>query len=99
MELIDKLLNLAADLDDYLNGTIQDDVLLSKYFSNTDKDIETITANLGHFIDDTDIREKDDTYRAMQKNEMKKLIHLLRLGQLDQAKKINFLYESEIEYQ
>ena len=99
MELIDKLLNLASDLDDYLKGTIQDDIILRTYFSDTDKDIKTITANLGQFFDDTDIREKDDTYRAMQENEMKKLIHLLRLGQLDQAKKINFLYESEIEYQ
>ena len=98
MELIDKLLNLAADLDDYLSGHIQDDVVLQKYYSEADSDIETITANLGHYFDDTDIREKDEAYRAMQEGEMKKLIHLLRLGQLDQANKINFLYETEIEY-
>jgi len=34
----------------------------------------------------------------MQENEMGKLIHLLRLSKIEQAKKINFLYETDIEY-
>ena len=98
MELIDKILNLAADLDDYLKGKTDEDTILLKYFSESDDDIGEITANLGQFLDDADIREKDEAYRNMQHSEMKKLIHLLRLAKIEQAKKVNFLYETDIEY-
>jgi hypothetical protein len=41
---------------------------------------------------------EDDEYKRMQTEEMKKLIHLMRLGKIKEASKINFLNESEPEY-
>jgi hypothetical protein len=63
-----------------------------------DPRLRTIKENIGQYIDDYDRRMEDDDYRRMQEGEMRKLIHLLRIGDIIEASKINFLYESETEY-
>jgi len=47
--------------------------------------------NVEHFISDSDIREKDSRYRTMQEKEMRKLIQMLRTGNIDDAKLISLL--------
>jgi phage gp16-like protein len=99
MEFIDQYLNLAADLNDYLEGRIGDETILDRYSTDKiDPRLKTIKENIGQYIDDHDRRMEDDDYRRMQREEMRKLIHLLRIGYIDEADKINFLYESETEY-
>ena len=99
MEFIDQYLNLAADLDDYLEGRIGDETILDRYFTDKmDPRLRTIKENIGQYIDDYERRMEDDDCKKMQVGEMRKLIHLLRIGDIDEAGKINFLYESETEY-
>lgn len=51
-----------------------------------------IWPNLEHYLVDTEIRERDPTYRAMQNAEMGRLIALLRAGAPDgDLVKIHFL--------
>ncbi len=57
-------------------------------------DLEDICCNLFHYISDGDIRIKDNDYREMQVTELDKLIDLLKVGKLNQAKQISFLHES-----
>ena len=99
MEFIDQYLNLAADLNDYLEDRIGDEAILERYFTGEiDPRLKTIKDNLGQYLDDYDRRLKDEEYKEMQKEEMRKVIHLLRLGKIKEANKINFLYETETEY-
>ncbi|MGW8272773.1 MAG: hypothetical protein ACWGN7_05225 [Thermodesulfovibrionales bacterium] len=99
MEFIDQYLNLAADLNDYLEGRIGEEAILDRYFTEKmDPRLKTIKENIGQYLDDYERRMEDDEYREMQRGEMEKLIHLLRLGKVEEAARINFLYESEIEY-
>jgi hypothetical protein len=99
MEFIDQYLNMAADLNDYLEGRIGDEAILDRYFTEQiDPRLKAIKENIGQYFDDYERRMEDDEYRRMQTEEMKKLIHLLRLGKIKEASKINFLNESELEY-
>jgi len=99
MKFIDQYLNLAADLNDYLEGRIGDEAILDRYFTEEiDPRLKAIKDNLGQYLDDYERRMEDDEYKSMQTEEMRKLIHLLRLGMIDEASKINFLNKSEIEY-
>ena len=99
MELLDIVLNLASDLQGFLNERIGDEVILETYFTGPiHPELKEIKENLGQYLDDRAKREEDEEYRKMQENEMRKLIHLLRLSKIEQAKKINFLYETDIEY-
>lgn len=99
MEFIDQYLNLAADLNDYLEERIGDEAILDRYFTgDIDPRLKTIKENIGQYFDDYERRLSDEEYRKMQNEEMKKLIHLLRLGKIKEAGKINFLYETDIEF-
>jgi len=99
MEFIDQYLNLAADLNDYLEGRIGDEAILDRYFTEEiDPRLKAIKDNIGQYLDDYERRMEDDEYKNMQTEEMRKLIHLLRLGKIEVASMINFLNESEIEY-
>lgn len=99
MEFIDQYLNLAADLNDYLEGRIGEETILERYFTEKmDPRLRTVKENIGQYLDDYERRTEDEDYRNMQAGEMRKLIHLLRIGNIKEAGKINFLYESEIEY-
>lgn len=99
MEYMDQYLNLAADLDDYLEERIGDEAILERYFTgDIDPRLKTIKDNIGQYFDDYTRRLNDEEYREMQNEEMRKLIHLLRLGKVKEAYKINFLYETEVEY-
>ena len=99
MEFIDLYLNLAADLNDYLEGRIGDEAILDRYFTEEiDPRLKAIKDNIGQYLDDYERRMEDEEYGRMQREEMMKLIHLLRLGKIEEANKVNFLYESEIEY-
>jgi len=99
MEFMDQYLNLAADLNDYHEDRIGDEVIIERYFTGEiDPRLKTIKDNIGQYLDDYDRRLNDEEYRAMQREEMRKLIHLLRLGKIEEASKIDFLYETETEY-
>jgi len=88
---------LAHDLESFLNRKMSEDEILNKYehAHRLGKDIDSILCNLAHFLSDGDIREKDAKYKQMQEQEMKKLIDLIRKGDIPQAKKINFLHDSK----
>lgn len=45
-----------------------------------DGPLDATLSNIEHYLDDRDIRERDPAYRAMQNDEMEKLIRLLRAG-------------------
>jgi hypothetical protein len=99
MEFIDQYLNMAADLNDYFEGRIGDEAILDRYFTEQiDPRLKAIKENIGQYLDDYERRMEDDEYKKMQTEEMKKLIHLMRLGKIKEASKINFLNESEPEY-
>lgn len=99
MDFVDIVLNLASDLDGLIDGRLGDEAILETYFTGPiHPKLKEIKENIGQYIDDHDKREEDEEYRTMQEGEMRKLIHLLRLSRIEQAKKINFLYETEIEY-
>ena len=99
MELLDIVLNLASDLQGLLDERIGDEAILETYFTGPiHPELREVKENIGQYLDDRARREEDEEYRKMQENEMRKLIHLLRLSKIEQAKKINFLYETDIEY-
>ena len=99
MEFIDQYLNLAGDLNDYLEGRIGDEAILDRYFTDKiDPRLKTIKDNIGQYLDDYESREADNELKVIQTKEMEKLIHLLRIGYIAEASKIDFLNELEIEY-
>jgi hypothetical protein len=99
MELVDIILNLASDLQGLIDGRLGDEAILEMYFTGPiNPELKEIKENIGQYLDDHDKREEDEEYRKMQEGEMRKLIHLLRLSKVEQAGKINFLYETEVEY-
>jgi hypothetical protein len=99
MERLDIVLNLASDLQGLLDERIGDEAILETYFTGPiHPDLKEIKENIGQYLDDRVRREEDEEYRQMQENEMRTLIHLLRLSNIEKAKKINFLYETDIEY-
>jgi len=99
MELLDIVLNLASDLQGLLDERIGDEAILETYFTGPiHPELREVKENIGQYLDDRARREEDEEYRKMQENEMRKLIHYLRLSKIEQAKKINFLYETDIEY-
>jgi hypothetical protein len=90
---------LADDLSDYLEGRIGDEAILDRYFTaKIDPRLKTIKDNIGQYLDDYERREADNELKVMQTKEMEKLIHLLRIGYIAEASKIDFLNELEIEY-
>ncbi|GEM_PF-2021938 len=86
----------ADDLELLLNHKISENEILDKYehAHQSGKDIDYILCNLSHFLSDGDIRKKDSEYRDMQEQEIKKLINLIRKGDIQKAKKIDFLHDS-----
>ena len=90
---------MAADLNDYLEGRIGDEAILDRYFTDKiDPRLKTIKDNIGQYLDDYERRESDNDLKVMQTKEMEKLIHLLRIGYIAEASKIDFLNALEIEY-
>jgi hypothetical protein len=51
----------------------------------------TILCHVELYLADADVRSRDESYRAMQDAEMRRLIAMLRFGWLDVAARINFL--------
>lgn len=99
MDLLDVVLNLASDLEGLLEERIGDETILETYFTGPiHPELKEVKENIGQYLDDREKREADEDLRKMQQEEMRKLIHLLRLNRIEQAKKITFLFETEIEY-
>jgi len=90
-------LKFTDDLESLLNDKMSEDEILDKYeyAHRIGEEIDYILCNLSHFLSDGDIREKDDEYRGMQESEMRKLIDLIRKGDIQKAKEINFLHDSK----
>jgi hypothetical protein len=72
---------LAADLEALLDGNLDAAAVRGKYEPLASLDESGgIWSNLEHYLADGDIRARDERYRAMQDDEMRKLIGLLRSG-------------------
>ena len=56
--------------------------------------LSNVFANLHHYLDDEDIRLKDEEYKAMQDNELIKLITHLKNNNIEAANGITFLHKS-----
>ena len=54
-------------------------------------EFEVIFSNLDHYFSDEDIREKETEYKKFQNDELAKLIHHIKVGNLKEANKISFL--------
>ncbi|WP_414829673.1 hypothetical protein [Alteromonas sp. H39] len=53
--------------------------------------LKGVLANLHHFFDDEDIRNRDVHYKLMQYAELKKLISFLKSHKFEQANAVSFL--------
>lgn len=91
-----KLEEFIKDLEQLYSEKLSCDDFRKKYFetdSPTDlDDIPDLIGNLSHYLDDEDVRQKDEWTRKMQKSEMEKLIRLLKTGATeDELQNISFL--------
>jgi hypothetical protein len=83
---------LADDLQRLLEGQLDETAFRNRHSPPWHGAvIETIMANVEHFLADSDIRARDPAYREVQESEMRKLIALLRGERLDEAQRITFL--------
>ncbi len=73
-------LKCAELLQKMLDGEITPQQAKQGWPSNKfkDRDLDVIFHQLGHYIDDNDIRAKDARYEKWQKSEIKELIELLK---------------------
>jgi len=85
--------SLAADLEALLEGALAEEDFRRRYQPGpTSTVVDAIWENLEHYLADSDIRDRDPKYRAMQNSEMLKLIRLLREEvPIMQLRRINFL--------
>ena len=68
MEFIDQYLNLAADLNDYLEGRIGDETILDRHFTDKmDPRLRAVKENIGQYIDDYDRRMEDDDWKPSRR--------------------------------
>jgi hypothetical protein len=84
---------LASDLEGLLEGSVTEDQFRSRRHMSANETgvIESLLANLDHYLADADIRSKDSAYREMRDGELKTLISALRSGRIGDALKVNFL--------
>jgi endonuclease V-like protein UPF0215 family len=54
-------------------------------------ELEEIFSNLEHYFADEDIRTKEIEYKDFQNNELEKLIHYIKVGNIEKANQISFL--------
>jgi hypothetical protein len=86
-------ISIAADLEALLSGTLNAAAFLAKHKVGNYSDVrDAIWENLHHYLDDADIRARDESYRQMQDTELGKLIRLLRENApLADLRRITFL--------
>ncbi len=89
-----KIEQLVSILEDLLNDELRASVAQKKIEALSIGDLGNVYANLFHYLDDEDIREKDSRYKHLQNSELKKLIYWLKVGDLAKASKISFLTET-----
>ncbi len=69
---------------------------LSKYKPVDTQNLPDLVGNLGHYIDDEDLRAKDPEYKKMQNSELFKLINLVeKKASLEVMREIHFLGYSD----
>lgn len=84
------------DLEALLHKKIDEEEIRHRYWKESaHKDILEIMQYVEHFLSDADIRERDPEYTSMQEQEMRKLINLIRKGDIQKAKEIDFLHDSK----
>ena len=88
---------LADDLEALLTGALTSDEFRRKYgTSHLPSAALEALPDLDHYLDDADIRERDEAYRQMQDLELTKLIALLREGAPGwQLEQVHFLGPSQ----
>lgn len=57
----------------------------------TSNELESVVANIEHYLADADIRARDESYRTMQDAKLASLISALRSGDIPAARRISFL--------
>lgn len=86
--------DLIDDLEGLLVGHLSSTEFETRHpIRNVSGHLEAILCNLQHYLADADIRERDSDYKAFQDAELRKLVAHLRAGRVDQASRINFLWE------
>lgn len=78
-------------LEAMLNKKISIEITQAKLEKILTSEFEEIFSNLDHYFSDEDIREKEIEYKVFQDNELEKLIHYIKVGNLEEANKISFL--------
>jgi hypothetical protein len=93
----DPLLEFADDLERLVRGDLSADDIRERYGwkSSAPELIQHSMCHIEHYLSDTDIRAKSESYREMQEGEMSKLIRLLRAGApSEEIVRIHFLGRS-----
>ena len=92
----EEMSRLADDLESLRTGGLSHREFRANWQTDVVPGLPSIIwPNLEHYLADTDIRERDPAYRAMQDAEMKKLVNLLRAGAPDvELAKVTFLRHS-----
>jgi hypothetical protein len=88
--------SLATDLEALLEGALAQEDFRRRYQAGpTSRVVDVIWGNLEHYLADADIRARDPDYRAMQNDELLRLIRLLREdAPITQLQGVNFLRRS-----
>ena len=88
-------LHFADDLELLLSGRLLPEAFESRYRAHAKSQaFAELMDAVAHFLADADIRSRDTEYRAMQEDEMRRLISCLRAGRLDAARRVTFLRAS-----
>lgn len=87
---------LADDLQALLEGSVDASAFRRRHpIEHEAGPIGEILCLLEHYLSDADIRARDVRYAEMQESELKKLISLLRSGQIEKAGHVHFLGYSD----
>lgn len=100
MTMNSELEALVRDLERLHSGEMSCESFRRKYLTSSSsidfKNLPDIIGSLSHYVDDEDLRMKDEWISSMQSRELSKMINLLKNGSCeDELKKITFLGYSD----
>ena len=85
------------DLEKLLKSEAYISVFVQKYEESTESPIKELMYDLDHYLSDSDCRAKEPEYAEMQRSELKKMIALLKKGEIKEALDISFLSATSIK--
>jgi len=84
-----KLVNLLEQLlNEEIDARSAENIFEEQFANNR---LEYKGYHLSHYFDDEDVRNNDLDYKKFQNDELKKLIHYLKVGDFFNAEEISFL--------